>query len=103
MRLGIGPGKSAFENFLHQDDSTARGVHFLPELTIRWAGCEAESAMDARLDGVRHRPSQGSKLIGRDSVQHRERVIVVEPQFLARTEINKAGRSPSQLLCLDAI
>ena len=60
----------AFEHLLHQHDAAAWRIHLLPEFAVRRARGEAEAAVDARLNGARHRCAEWSVGFGLDRVQH---------------------------------
>ncbi len=70
IRLDVAGGQFAFEHVLHQVDAASRRVHFLAQDLIRGAGRQAQSAMHARLDGLRHRGSARSEFRRVDVVLH---------------------------------
>ena len=52
MRLRFLPLERAFQNFFHQDNPPARRIHLFAECDIGRASRQAETTMDALLDGV---------------------------------------------------
>src|SRR5215468_4983652 len=49
------PREISLQHLFHKNDPPARRIHLLAEFSVRWAGRQAEAAMDAGLHGVRHR------------------------------------------------
>jgi hypothetical protein len=63
-------GQPILQGRFHQDDATARRIHLFAQDAVSRTGGQAETAMDARLDGANHRCALRPKLIDRDRVPH---------------------------------
>src|SRR5205814_2233832 len=72
VRLGGRPRKRAFKDLFHQDDSSARRIHFLAQFPVRRTSREAKSTMDTSLHRVRHRRSKWAAFFTLDRVEHEE-------------------------------
>ena len=70
MRQGLFQGEALLQYILHEDDATSRGVHFLSHDLVGGTGGQAETAVYAGLDGVRHQSAHGSQLFLVDRVLH---------------------------------
>ena len=67
---GVTDREVTVEHLLHQHDTPARRVHLLTEHLVGRAGRQAEPAVDARLDGTRHRGAVRMRRVKRNVVFH---------------------------------
>jgi hypothetical protein len=70
VRLHVGERELTFERRLHQQDAPARRVHLLAQLAIGRARRQAEPAVDARRDRVRHVLAGRPERLGVDVMLH---------------------------------